>query len=33
MALAAAVLVLAACDPPWAFEANGIPPPTNCRQE
>ena len=24
-------LALAACDPPWAFQANGIPPPTNCR--
>ena len=28
----AAALLLAACDPPWAFTANGIPPPTSCRE-
>ncbi|MFL6729473.1 MAG: nuclear transport factor 2 family protein [Sphingomicrobium sp.] len=27
----AALLTLSACDPPWAFEANGIPPPAKCR--
>ena len=31
LALAACVLALGACDPPWAFQANGVPPPTHCR--
>ena len=31
LALAASALTLAACDPPWAFQANGMPPPTSCR--
>ena len=32
MAVAAAALALVACDPHWAFEGNGIPPPTSCRE-
>ena len=31
LALAVSALALAACDPPYAFEANGLPPPANCR--
>jgi len=29
--VAAGLLALAACDPHWAFQSNGTPPPTSCR--
>ena len=28
----AALFTASACDPPWAFQANGLPPPTSCRE-
>ena len=31
LALAVSALAVAACDPHWAFQSNGVPPPANCR--
>jgi predicted SnoaL-like aldol condensation-catalyzing enzyme len=28
----AALLALGACDPHWAFQSSGMPPPVNCRE-